>query len=119
MHPLHDYVAKQVGDRLKAKRILVWYDARAELAPFLGELRGAQPAVAGHLVPVSVGGTAAQVVEYAGSFFEVRAAVEPLVEGDEPETVLLYVHGLERDRRDRACHRHRAYRPPGSSTAFR
>jgi len=47
MHPLHDYVAKQVGDRLKAKRILVWYDARAELAPFLGELRGAASRVAG------------------------------------------------------------------------
>jgi len=26
MHPLHDYVAKQLADKLKDRRIVVWYD---------------------------------------------------------------------------------------------
>jgi hypothetical protein len=99
MHPLHDHIAKQVGDKLTARRILVWYDKPSDFAPFIAELRAGQPATAGHLVPVSVGGTPAQLIEYAGSFFEVRAAVEPLIEGDEPETVLIYVPGVDHDRK--------------------
>jgi hypothetical protein len=27
MHPLHDYVAKQLADKLKDRRVVVWYAA--------------------------------------------------------------------------------------------
>ena len=40
MHPLHEYIAKQLAEKLKAKKIVVWYDARCEFAPFVAEMRG-------------------------------------------------------------------------------
>jgi hypothetical protein len=40
MHPLHDYVAKQLAEKLKAKKLVVWYDARREFESFVGEVRG-------------------------------------------------------------------------------
>ena len=30
MHPLHDHVAKQLADKLKARKVVVWYDERRE-----------------------------------------------------------------------------------------
>ena len=40
MHPLHDYVAKQLAEKLKTKKLVVWYDARREFVSFVGEVRG-------------------------------------------------------------------------------
>ena len=40
MHPLHDYVARQIAEKLKIKKVIVWYDPRREFAPFIAELRG-------------------------------------------------------------------------------
>jgi hypothetical protein len=40
MHPLHDHIARQLAERLKARRVVVWYDPRCEFAPFIEELRG-------------------------------------------------------------------------------
>src|SRR5438105_10650755 len=98
MHPLHEYVAKQLAERVKARRVVVWYDARREFAPFIAEMRGA-PKAAGALSPVSVAGLTAQVAEYENSFFELRALIEPHVSGDVPANVVIYVPGCERDRR--------------------
>ncbi|HKV11147.1 MAG TPA: hypothetical protein VJ725_23605 [Thermoanaerobaculia bacterium] len=72
MHPLHEYVAKQVADKLKSKKIVVWYDARGELAPFIAEVRGGARTT-NEPMPVSVGGVATLLAEYAGSLFELRA----------------------------------------------
>lgn len=98
MHPLHDYVAKQLAEKVKTKKLVVWYDARGEFAPFIGELRGG-PRTTNEPVPVSVAGIATRLAEYAGSMFEVRAVVEPRVSGDTPESVVIYLPGCERDRR--------------------
>lgn len=98
MHPLHDYVAKQLAERLKARRVVVWYDVRREFASFIDEVRGG-PKPQNALSPVMVAGGQAQLAEYGGSFFEIRAVVEPLISSDVPETVVIYVPGLERDRR--------------------
>jgi len=27
MHPLHDYVVKQLAEKVKSKKLVVWYDA--------------------------------------------------------------------------------------------
>ncbi|AGP34449.1 PglZ domain-containing protein [Sorangium cellulosum] len=96
MHPLHDYVAKQLADKLKDRRVVVWYDERREFQPFVDEVRGG-PRPASAPVQVAVAGTKASLAEYAGSLFELRAAVEPLVRGDKPETVVLYIPGLAHD----------------------
>ena len=42
MHPLNGYIAKQLAGRLKARKVVVWYDVRRELAPFVAELRGGE-----------------------------------------------------------------------------
>lgn len=98
MHPLHDYVARQLAEKLKNRRVVVWYDPRAEFAGFVGEVRGRE-STSSAAVPVTVAGTVTQLVEYDGSMFNVRALVEPLVSGDAPERVVIYLPGCERDRR--------------------
>ncbi len=99
MHPLHDYVAAQLADKLKARHVVVWYDERSEFAPFIAELRGA-PGLFDAPSPVMVAGVEAQLAEYAGSFFGLRALVEPLVAGSKPGLLVVLVPGLARDRRD-------------------
>jgi hypothetical protein len=97
MHPLHNYVANQLAEKLKAKRLIVWYDARREFVPFVAEVRGGAN-TASTTVPVMVGGIVTRLAEYDGSMFELRAVAEPHVSGDVPESVLIYVPGCDRDR---------------------
>ena len=97
MHPLHDYIARQLADRLKNSRIVVWYDERSEFAPFVSELGGGRQA-APEPVEVVLGGSTAKFLEHAGSMFELRAMVEPLACGDIPELTVLYLPGCARDR---------------------
>ncbi len=96
MHTLHDYVAKQLADKLKDRRVVVWYDERSEFRPFVDEVRGG-PRAAAEPVTVDVAGIKASLAEYAGSLFELRAVVEPHVSGDKPDNVLVYVPGLAHD----------------------
>lgn len=98
MHPMHDYVAKQLAEKLKSRKLVVWYDARGEFAPFIAEVRGG-PRTTDEPVPVSVAGIATLLAEHAGSMFELRAVVEPHVSADTPESVVIYLPGCERDRR--------------------
>jgi hypothetical protein len=97
MHPLHDYVVKQLAEKLKARKVVVWYDSRREFSPFIAEVRGGAR-TSHEAVPVTIGGLAAHLAEYDGSMFELRAVAEPFVCGDVPECVVLYMPGCERDR---------------------
>jgi hypothetical protein len=96
MHPLHDYVAKQLADKLKDRRIVVWYDERGEFRPFVDEVRGG-PRSSTEPVAVGIAGVKANLAEYAGSLFELRAAVEPLVSGDKPDALVVYIPGRAHD----------------------
>jgi hypothetical protein len=97
MHPLHDYVAKHLADKLKSRRVVVWYDERAEFQPFVNELRGG-PRAPGDPVQVSVSGASARLAEYSGSIFELRALVESHVSSDAPPAVFVYLPNVARDR---------------------
>ncbi|MDP3950389.1 hypothetical protein, partial [Microbacterium sp.] len=97
MHPLHDYVANQLAEKLKSKKVVVWYDARREFAPFIEEVRGGIK-TSSSAVSVTVEGVTTELVEYDGSMFELRAIVEPFVSGDDPDHVIIYIPGCERDR---------------------
>lgn len=97
MHPLHDYVEKQLAEKLRNRKVVVWYDGRREFAPFISEIRGSAR-LHNDAVPLTVGGQAVRLAEYDGSIFELRAVVEPYVSGDIPENVVLYLPGCERDR---------------------
>ena len=97
MHPLHEYISKQLAGKLKARRVVVWYDARHEFAPFVAEMRGSAR-ISDEAATVEVGGLAARLAEHDGSMFELRAVVEPFVCGDTPtESVIVYLPGCERD----------------------
>ncbi len=99
MHPLHEHLARQLTERLQKRQIVVVYDPRGELGPFFdrdlpldddcSELPG--------LVRVRVGELAAHLARYDGSFFGLRAAVEPIAGQDRPDPLLLYLPGVKRD----------------------
>jgi hypothetical protein len=98
MHPLHEYISKQLAEKLKARKVVVWYDPRREFASFIAEMRGSARTSA-EAAPVTVGVLPARLTEYDGSMFELRAVVEPWVCGDTPsECVIIYLPGCERDR---------------------
>ena len=96
MHPLHDDIARLLADRLKARSVVVWYDPRAEFAPFVDELRGA-PADGATATTVLLAGRQSSIIQFAGSMFQLRAVLEPLVSRDAPETVIIYLPRCERD----------------------
>jgi len=98
MHPLHNYVAKQLAERLKARHVVVWYDVRREFAAFVDEIRDGPRPQSG-VGPIMVAGSKTQLAEYGASLFEIRAVAEPFVSSDVPETLVIYVPGMERDRR--------------------
>jgi len=96
MHPLHEYIAKAAARELRSRRVVVWYDPPGEFARFVRELRGAA-AERADVAEVTVDGVAARLVEFRGSFFEVRVLAEPSVCADTPDAVIVYVPGQERD----------------------
>lgn len=98
MHPLHNYVASQVAERLRAKTFVVWYDPRREFAAFVDEARR-PTADNARIAGIELPNVSARLAEYAGSFFELRALVEPYAAGDKPDPLLVYLPGVERDRR--------------------
>lgn len=90
MHLLHDYVARQLADKIESSRVVVWYDERGEFQPFVDEVRGGSPTVS-EPVPVAVAGTRASLAEFSGSMLELR--------GDAPAPIVVYIPGITRDRR--------------------
>ncbi|MFM9960654.1 MAG: PglZ domain-containing protein [Planctomycetaceae bacterium] len=96
MNPLHEYIARQLSEHLTKQRIVVFYDPRNEFTSFIGELEAGENATGGK---VSVGNVSAALTCYEGSFFAIRAKVEPIVAQDQPEPLLIYIPGIERDRK--------------------
>ena len=96
MHPLHDYIANQISERLKDRRVVVIYDRREELRPFFNELwDGAS--VDGKLTPIMVGKQHAKLYVFDGSFLKARFTVEEITNGDLPEQLVIYIPSLDRD----------------------
>jgi hypothetical protein len=96
MHPLHDYIARQISERLKEHRVVVMYDPRKELAVFFDE--ACEGGTDGPLMRESrFGNRKATVCAFRGSFLEVRSAVEPLTGGEDVSDVVVYVPGMTRD----------------------
>ncbi|MFP4474001.1 MAG: PglZ domain-containing protein [Desulfatibacillaceae bacterium] len=94
MNPFQQYLEGLLADRLKRKLVVVWYDTRREFEPFVDALG----AGGGEAVPVVVvGGIAAHLARYTGSFIGLKMAVEPLVAVDRPDPLLLYIPGAARD----------------------
>ena len=98
MSALDDYLSQQLSEHLRKRGVVVWYDPRRELAPYVDHLReGKRPACC-TLETVRIGDLGVSLCEFSGSFLEVRRCVEPLVSGDEPSYAVVYLPGVERDR---------------------
>ena len=52
----------------------------------------------GDLPRTCIGDTITHMARFKGSFFALKAEIEPLVSADHPEALLIYVPGLARDR---------------------
>jgi hypothetical protein len=94
-HLLHSYVADQLSERLGRHRVVVWYDPRSEFAPFVQEATGGNGGDGPQVV--SLGGTPIHLVMHDGSLYSARARVEPLVSGDDPPAIVIYLAGVTRD----------------------
>jgi hypothetical protein len=93
-HLLHTYIANQLLERL-ARRVVVWYDPRAEFAAFIEEAKGDDDGLGPH--EVLIAGTPVHLATHDGSLYSARTRVEPLVSGAEPALVVVYLAGVTRD----------------------
>ena len=99
--PLNRYLRQLLGEQLRKRRLVVFYDPRREFEPFFDELEHAGPGLGGlpRVVLDTGHDTTAHLARFEGSFFGLRAAVEPVVERDRPEFLIVYLPGATRDRR--------------------
>lgn len=97
MHPFHDYIVKQLSGKLAKRRVVVWYDLRQEFHGFVRELRGGREIDACTLESVAIGGLKGHLCCYAGSQFQVKHAVEPIMSQNDPEPLLVYLPGIARE----------------------
>lgn len=98
-HALHQHIAAKLDGQLRKHRLVVFYDLRHEFRPFLDELAAIVPAEGSAGLPrVWVNDLATHVARFDGSFFALKAAVEPILAAPRPEPVLVYVPGYTRDK---------------------
>lgn len=98
MHTFHEYLCRKLEDMLQKRFVVVFYDPRSEFLPFFDrELREAGKGY-GELPRVFIGERLTFLARFAGSFFGLRAAVEPVAALDKPEPLIIYIPGVTRDR---------------------
>ena len=98
MHALLEHLCKQLGDRLRKRRVVLFYDLRREFEPFVDEL-APEPGPSAEVERVTIDRLEVHLARFKGSFFAVRFAVEDLAAVDMPDPLLIYLPGAERDRR--------------------
>ncbi len=96
MQPFQEYLCQHLDALLKKHSVVVFYDPRGEFTPFFDRDLVSQES--DPLPRVTVDTRKAFLARHAGSFFGLRAAVEPIVAADKPEPVILYLPGIARDR---------------------
>jgi hypothetical protein len=98
VHPFHDYLCGQLEDLVKKHGIVVFYDPRREFEPlFARELKEIGTGYDG-LPRAFVGERITFIAQFDGSFFALRARVEPILALDNPESLIVYLPGVTRDR---------------------
>ena len=92
-HPLHDHLARALGERLPQHRIVLVYDPEARIGPFVVRELPCEDEASPlpGLAAVRVGAVSAHLARYDGSFFGLRAAVEPIAGQDRPDPLLVYL----------------------------
>lgn len=90
MTPLGKSIGEALAKKIDERSIVVWYDSRAEFAPFLEE------AVAGEGMLLA-GERPVPFIRFEGSMVALRHAADPFLSGDDPQRLVIYVGGEERD----------------------
>lgn len=96
MHALFEHLCKQLADRLRKRRVVLFCDLRREFEPFIDELVPG-PGPSAEVEQVCMDGLEVHLARFKGSYFAVRFAVEDLVAVDMPDPLLIYLPGAERD----------------------
>ena len=95
-HPFHEYLCQQLATRLK-NQILVVYDEHGDFQTFFDhELKESGTGHDG-LPRVFVGERLVFLARFSGSFFALRAAVEPIAAMDKPDPLVVYIPGRRHD----------------------
>src|SRR4051812_21305998 len=97
MHEFQAHLTQSLADRLRARRIVVWYDPRREFVAYVAELAGGELPDACKMDQITVGSEKARLCVMQESFFEVKFAVEPSICGDQPDSLVIYLPGKSRD----------------------
>lgn len=98
MHSFHEYLCDQLDDMLKERLVVVFYDARSEFQPFFDRELPEVGKGYDDLPRIFIGERLTFLARYAGSFFGLRLAVEPIAALEKPEPLIIYVPGVTRDR---------------------
>ena len=88
-HALHHYLVGQLGELVTKHSIVVFYDPREEFGPFFDDLTGAE-STGESPIRVTLAEADVSLARYSGSYFELRAAVEPIAGQMAPEKLLDY-----------------------------
>ena len=89
------YLHEQLEEKLKDRRLVVWYDPNSEFAPFVEDLGGDVDAVG--VRQVMLGTVQTRLSVFQGSYFALRMQLEPLVSENRPKPLLVYLPGEKRD----------------------
>ena len=96
MHGLHRHLASTLEGHLRDRRVVVFYDLKAAFQPFFDELDVVGTGVS-DLPRACINDTLTHVARYEGSFFALKAAVEPILAAQRPEPLLVYVPGFAKE----------------------
>lgn len=93
-----DYLSGQLEGMLSKHGVVVFYDPRSEFTAFF-DLEVKEVGGAGEgLTNVLLGEQITVLARSEGSMFAVKLSVEPVVAGDEPGPLVVYLPGAKRDR---------------------
>lgn len=87
------HLEHRLGKELDQRRVVVWYDERREWQPWVERLLGGTLPEKAIAMAATVDGQKANVVVFAGSYYEVASICEPLTGGERPEPLVVYLPG--------------------------
>ena len=111
MHPLHEYIARQVAEWVRSRWSWSGTTRAGSSSRSLPSCSAAAPIQVGP-VAVAAGRREGGARRSTGSMFEIRAVVEPLVTGDKPEPLVVYVPGASPETNRVGAHGAREGRGP-------
>ncbi len=95
MNPFPAYLHEQLEEKLKERRVVVWYDPNREFAPFVEALAGEVDDQG--LKQVMLGAVKTGLSVFQGSYFALRLQLEALLSENRPKPLLIYLPSEKRD----------------------